>query len=132
MELEYLFPCSQDPAMRPYPELIPLHILPPYFFTISFNIILPGRFFLSGFRTRSLYVGLAVMKSSVFRDITPCSLLEVNRRVEGTCRLHIQGRRLSQSKDQHEAGSKQRHYFLRPQRWRRPVPPKHRLTFIGL
>jgi hypothetical protein len=30
------------------------------------------------------------MKSSVFWDITPCSLLKVNRRFGGTCRLHLQ------------------------------------------
>jgi hypothetical protein len=27
------------------------------------------------------------VKSSVFRDITPCSLLKVNRRFGGTCHL---------------------------------------------
>jgi hypothetical protein len=33
------------------------------------------------------------MKSIVFWDITPCSLLKVNRRFGGTYRLHLQGRR---------------------------------------
>jgi hypothetical protein len=34
-----------------------------------------------------------VMKSTIFWDITPCSLLSVNRRFGGTYRLHLQGRR---------------------------------------
>jgi hypothetical protein len=29
-----------------------------------------------------------IMMSSVFRDITSCSLLKVNRRFEGTCHRH--------------------------------------------
>jgi hypothetical protein len=37
------------------------------------------------------------MKSSIFWDITPCSLLKVNRRFGETCCLHIQCRRISQS-----------------------------------
>jgi hypothetical protein len=32
------------------------------------------------------------MMSTVFCDITPCSLLKVNGRSRGTCRLHLQGR----------------------------------------
>jgi hypothetical protein len=36
------------------------------------------------------------MKSSVSWGITPCRPLRVNRRFGGTCRLHIQGRRISQ------------------------------------
>jgi hypothetical protein len=32
-----------------------------------------------------------VMKSTVFWDITPCSLLKANRSFEGTCSLHLQG-----------------------------------------
>jgi hypothetical protein len=43
------------------------------------------------------------------------------RNVGGTCRLHLQGRRISQAGNQHEAG-----------RWRPHVPPKHRLTLNGL
>jgi hypothetical protein len=41
-----------------------------------------------------------VKKSSVFWDITPCSPLKVNRPFEGTCRLHLQGRRISQARNQ--------------------------------
>jgi hypothetical protein len=35
-----------------------------------------------------------VMKSPIFWDITPCSPLKVNRLSEGTCCLHLQGRRM--------------------------------------
>jgi hypothetical protein len=34
-----------------------------------------------------------VMKSIIFWDMTPCSLLSFNRCFEGTYRLHLQGRR---------------------------------------
>jgi hypothetical protein len=44
-----------------------------------------------------------------------------------TCRLHRQGRKISQEKYQREASSN-----LRPWRWRRHVPPKRRLIFNGL
>jgi hypothetical protein len=47
------------------------------------------------------------LKSSVIWDITLRSPLEVNRRFEETCRLHLQNRRISQARNQHEAGSKQ-------------------------
>jgi hypothetical protein len=43
------------------------------------------------------------MKSSIFWDITPCNPMKVNRRFEGTCRLHLQDRRISQARKQHEA-----------------------------
>jgi hypothetical protein len=45
-----------------------------------------------GFEVRTAMV----MKSSIFWDITPCSSLKVNLCFGGTCRLHIQGRRISQ------------------------------------
>jgi hypothetical protein len=48
-----------------------------------------------------------VMKSSVFWDTMPCSLLKVNWRFGRTCHLHPQGQRISQARNQHEAGSKQ-------------------------
>jgi hypothetical protein len=53
------------------------------------------------------------------------SPLKGNRRFGGTCRLHLQGQRISQTRNQHEAGSKQR------LRWRH-VPSKRRLTFNAL
>jgi hypothetical protein len=39
-------------------------------------------------------------KSTIVRDITPCSPLKVNRRFGGTYRLHLQGRKLSQPRNQ--------------------------------
>jgi hypothetical protein len=39
-----------------------------------------------------------VMKNTIFRDITPCIPLKVNRRFGGTYRLHLQGRRIRQAK----------------------------------
>jgi hypothetical protein len=53
-------------------------------------------------------------KYSIFWDITPCSLLKVNRRFGGTCRLHLQGRRISQAEQM------------------RQDPRNRRLTFNGL
>jgi hypothetical protein len=44
--------------------------------------------------------------NSVFWDITPCSSLLVKRRFGGIYRLHLQGRRISQVRNQHEASSK--------------------------
>jgi hypothetical protein len=41
-----------------------------------------------------------VMKSIIFWDVTPCSLLSCNRRIGGTYRLHLQGRRNNFSKNQ--------------------------------
>jgi hypothetical protein len=46
---------------------------------------------------------LSNLKSSIFWDITPCSPLKVNGRFRGTCRLHFQGRRVSQARKQREA-----------------------------
>jgi hypothetical protein len=40
-----------------------------------------------------------VMKSSIFWDIMPHTPFKVNRRFRGTCRLHFQGRRISQAKN---------------------------------
>jgi hypothetical protein len=52
-----------------------------------------------------------VSKVPRFWDITPCSPLKVNQRFGGTCRLHLQGRKIRQSKKQHEACSKQSETF---------------------
>jgi hypothetical protein len=43
------------------------------------------------------------MKSSIFWDITPCSLLKVNRRFGGTCRHHLQVRRIGRTRNQRES-----------------------------
>jgi hypothetical protein len=53
--------------------------------------------------------------------LTTCSLLTINRRFGGTCRLHFQRRSKIQVRNQHEAGSKQIH-----------VHPERRLTFNKL
>jgi hypothetical protein len=82
-----------------------------------------------------------VMKSTIFRDITPWSPSKVNRRFKGTCRLHLQGRRISQARNHRE--SRQQAWFLlsgwflarfilRTWRWRKYFLPKHHLTFSGL
>jgi hypothetical protein len=71
----------------------------------------PGRHYST---TRNMYfVGFevltaVVMKSSVFWDarVTMCSLLGVDQSFGGTCRPHLQDRRVSQAKYQHETGSK--------------------------
>jgi hypothetical protein len=47
------------------------------------------------------------MKSCIFWYITPCSPLKGNRRFGGTYRLHLQGRIISQARNQCEADSKQ-------------------------
>jgi hypothetical protein len=51
---------------------------------------------------------VTALKSSVFWDITLCSRLKIMRRFGRTCRLHFQGRKISQERKQHEAGGKKR------------------------
>jgi hypothetical protein len=43
-----------------------------------------------------------VMKNYIFWDTTPCSLLKVNYSFGGRYRLHLHGRRINQSINQHE------------------------------
>jgi hypothetical protein len=66
------------------------------------------------------------MKCSIFCDVTLCSPLKANRHFGETCRLPLQGRRISQARNQREANSK-----LCRWRWRL-VPLKRRLIFNGL
>jgi hypothetical protein len=47
------------------------------------------------------------VKRFIFWNITPCSLVKVNRCLGGKYRLHPQGRRVSQARNKHEAGSKE-------------------------
>jgi hypothetical protein len=47
-----------------------------------------------------------VTKSYILWNITPCCPLKVNRRFGGRCHLHLYGRRISQTRKQHNAGSK--------------------------
>jgi hypothetical protein len=49
-----------------------------------------------------LKVGFEVMKSSIFWDSRPCSLLKVNGRFGETCRLHLQGPKISRARNQRE------------------------------
>jgi hypothetical protein len=54
------------------------------------------------------YVGFevitaVVMRSTIFRNITSCSLLKVNRRFGETYRLYLQGRRGCQARHQRES-----------------------------
>jgi hypothetical protein len=49
---------------------------------------------------------VVVMKSCVFKDITPCSQSKFSRGFGGTCRLHLQFRGISQARNQHEVNSK--------------------------
>jgi hypothetical protein len=44
-----------------------------------------------------------VMKISIFCVITPCSPLKFNRRFAGTCRVHLQGRRIMKARNQGES-----------------------------
>jgi hypothetical protein len=43
------------------------------------------------------------MKNTRFWNITPRTTLKVNRQFGGTCRLHLQGGRISQARNQREA-----------------------------
>jgi hypothetical protein len=52
-----------------------------------------------------------VMKSSIFWDITQCSPLKDNRRFGSAYCLHLHGRRISQSRNEHEADSKRATYL---------------------
>jgi hypothetical protein len=45
------------------------------------------------------------MKNSIFSDITSCTPFEVNRHFGRTCGLHLQGRRISQGRNQREESS---------------------------
>jgi hypothetical protein len=55
---------------------------------------------------------MVVMKTPLFWNITPYSLLKVNRHFGQTCHLHLQGQRISQERNQHEAGSKQSNLLM--------------------
>jgi hypothetical protein len=56
------------------------------------------------------YIGFEVSTAVVnrarkFSDIKPYILLKVNRRFEGICRHHLQGRGISQTRNESEAGN---------------------------
>jgi hypothetical protein len=66
--------------------------------------------------------GGIILKSCTFWDVTPCSLLKAKLHFGGTCRLHLQGWRVNQTRNLNEAGNKQS--FA----WRFGI--KHRLQFV--
>jgi hypothetical protein len=80
------------------------------------------------------------MKSSVFWDMASCSLLKVNQRLGETCRLHLQGWRISRVGNQQEGSSAchlpswwyHARLILQPWIWRWHAPLKWQLTFNGL
>jgi hypothetical protein len=83
--------------------------------------------FISGYRLIAP-LKITFMKNSVFWNTTSCSQLEANRRFWGTYRLHLEGRRISQGRNQHETGREQSSacYLLhtkRPWRLRRQDTP---------
>jgi hypothetical protein len=56
------------------------------------------------------YVGFGVfttmaVKITIFQAVTPCNPVEFYRGIEGTYCPHLQGRRVSYSQNQREAGS---------------------------
>jgi hypothetical protein len=87
---------------------------------------------------------IIVKRNSIFWDTTPCSPLKVNRRFGGTCRLHLQSRKISRAR--HQRGSRRQNrrcllpayllvladFFLRPWKWRRYATPKRRLQLSRL
>jgi hypothetical protein len=81
---------------------------------------------------------VVVIQNSVFWDITPSSLLKVNRHFGGICDLHRQGWRISQAKNQHKTLLATcfmlvlTWLILWPWRWGWHIPPKCQLTFSGL
>jgi hypothetical protein len=65
-----------------------------------------------------IYVGFevvtaVVMKSSGFSFITPYSPLKIDRRFGVTCRIYLHGGRISQARNQSEAGRKQNFRMLK-------------------
>jgi hypothetical protein len=78
-----------------------------------------------------------VIKNTISWAITPWSPLKVNRRFGETYRLHFQGRIISRARNRSAFHLLSCCFLfawliLRPWKWRRHVPPKHRLTFNGL
>jgi hypothetical protein len=73
-----------------------------------------------------------IKKSSVFSDTTLYSPLKVIRRFGGTCSVHLQSRKMSKARNQHEAVSKESLAYLSTRRWRRHILPKCWLAFKRL
>jgi hypothetical protein len=64
--------------------------------------------------------------STFFWDISPCGLMKVKQYFEGRYYLHLQGRRTSQRRNQHEARDRVQ-LILRRWRWMWDVCLQHRL-----
>jgi hypothetical protein len=71
------------------------------------------------------------LNSSVFWDTMPFNPLIIHTHLGETSHLHLQGRKVSQARNQHESGSKE-NSALQPWRWMWYVPRKHQFTFNGL
>jgi hypothetical protein len=67
------------------------------------NIVLLQRMHLTDIIVQSEVITAVVMKNSLFWDITPCSPFEVSRRLGVTCRRLLQGPRIRQVRNRHEA-----------------------------
>jgi hypothetical protein len=98
-------------------------------YSLKISKFLSGSFF---------FLQTSMLKSSVFWDTTPCSPLKLNRRFGGICCLHLQGRRISPARNQHESTWQAElscwfhAWLIRAWRWRQHVHPKVQLTFNGL
>jgi hypothetical protein len=80
------------------------HPFPHYFMNCSVKWIALGHCFSQNlFSKHSLEVSICVRKSTVFCDIMPCSQLNLNWYVGGTYHLHLQGRRKSWARYNHES-----------------------------
>jgi hypothetical protein len=55
------------------------------------------------FLQQLFHYAAVVIKHTTFWDITTCSPLKVNQHFRGTYRLHLQGRRISRARNQHES-----------------------------
>jgi hypothetical protein len=69
-------------------------------------------FIVSTVRTSNPKKKTCKFRSLIFYDVTLCFPLKVNRRFGGTYRLSLQGRRISERRNQHDADSKQSAYCL--------------------
>jgi hypothetical protein len=67
-------------------------------------------------------------RNTLFWIVRPCSLKQVYLRFGGTFRLHLRGRRVSQTINQQEVGKKQIRSLDYSSALRRYVPPKRRWT----
>jgi hypothetical protein len=75
----------------------------------------------------------AIMKSTTFWELMPCSPLNVDTHFGGIYHLRVRGWRVSQARNQHELRTATRCFLawltLQPWRWRRHIPPKRRMTY---